>query len=425
MCIPDKGKDKYQQQENFRKAAYKLYAVLKTKKITSVTISDIKKNIQNSISFAEGLALSNYQFLKYFKNAKEKESKLQEIFIQLPKSADSSIEKLNAVIEAVYTARNLVNEPSNFLTATQLAKEAKEFCVSAGCRVEIFEKKRIEALKMGGLLAVNKGSVDPPTFTTIEWKPAKSKNKKPIILVGKGLVFDTGGLSLKSTAGMDAMKSDMGGAAAVIGTMYAVAKAKLPVHIIGLIPSTDNRPGVNAYAPQDVIKMHNGLMVEVLNTDAEGRLILADALSYAKQFNPELVIDLATLTGAATVATGQHGIVAMGTASDKFFDALDKSGYNVYERIVRFPLWDEYKEYIKSDIADIKNVGNREAGAITAGKFLECFTKYPWIHLDIAGSAYLDYQTHYRGKAGSGIGVRLLFDFFRNYTVGKFNSKYF
>ena len=214
---------------------------------------------------------------------------------------------------------------------------------------------------------------------------------------------------------MDSMKSDMGGAAAVIGALEAAAMAKLPLHIIGLVPSTDNRPGEKAYTPGDVIKMYDGSTVEVLNTDAEGRMILADALAYAKKYDPELVIDLATLTGAAAVSIGKYGIVGMGNAEQEAFDRLHTSGENVYERVVRFPFWDEYNELLKSSIADVKNIGGREGGAITAGKFLERFTDYPYIHLDIAGPAFLPADDHYRKQGGTGTGVRLLFDFLKNY----------
>jgi leucyl aminopeptidase len=212
---------------------------------------------------------------------------------------------------------------------------------------------------------------------------------------------------------MDMMKSDMGGAAAVIGAMYAVAKAKLPIHVIALVPATENRPGGNAYAPGDVIKMHSGLNVEVLNTDAEGRMILADALSYAKKYKPQLVIDLATLTGAAVRAIGPQGIVYMGTAGDDVKQNLTASSYHVYERLVEFPMWDEYDDMIKSEIADIKNIGGPYAGATTAGMFLKYFTDYPWLHLDIAGPAFLDKPDGYRPRFGSGVGVRLLFDFLK------------
>ena len=212
---------------------------------------------------------------------------------------------------------------------------------------------------------------------------------------------------------MDIMKCDMGGSAAVVGAMYAISKAKLNVHVIALVPATDNRPSGNAYAPGDIITMFDGTTVEVLNTDAEGRLILADALSYAKKFNPELVIDLATLTGAAARAIGKQGIVAMGN-DQKTMGLLKKSGEEVHERIAEFPFWQEYEEYLKSSIADMKNIGGAEAGAITAGKFLEHFTDYPYTHLDIAGPAFSSTKFNYRGIGGSGVGVRLLFDFFNS-----------
>ena len=216
---------------------------------------------------------------------------------------------------------------------------------------------------------------------------------------------------------MDFMKCDMAGAAAVGGALYAAAKARLPIHLIGLVPSTDNRPGGNAYVPGDVIKMYSGKTVEVLNTDAEGRMLLADALHYAKRYKPELVIDLATLTGAAAAAIGPLGIVAMGTAGRPAMDALAESGHAVHERIAELPFWPEYGEEIKSEIADIKNVGGGFGGAITAGKFLEHFTDYPWIHLDIAGPAYLHAPNAYRTRFGTGVGVRLLYHFLKNYKA--------
>lgn len=267
---------------------------------------------------------------------------------------------------------------------------------------------------MGGLLAVNLGSIDPPTFSVLEWKPVNHKNVQPIVLVGKGVVYDTGGLSLKPTKdSMDYMKCDMAGGATVAAVLYFAAKCQLPIHLIALIPSTDNRPDGNAYAPGDVITMHSGQTVEVLNTDAEGRLLLADALSYAKIFDPFLLIDVATLTGSAAMAVGQYGIVGMGTAGNDIFGLLKVAGENVYERIVEFPLWEEYGESIKSDIADMKNIGAREAGAISAGKFLEKFVSYPWIHLDIAGPSYINSRDQYRTKGGTATGIRLLIDFLK------------
>ncbi len=267
---------------------------------------------------------------------------------------------------------------------------------------------------MGGLLAVNKGSIDDPTFTIMEWKPKNAKNKQPIVLVGKGIVYDTGGLSLKPTANsMDLMKIDMGGAGTVIGAINAIASNKIPVHVIALIPATDNRPSGNAYAPGDVITMHDGTTVEVLNTDAEGRLVLADALSYAKKYNPELVIDFATLTGAAAVAIGHYGMVSMHKNSEKDHTYLKQSGDKMHERLAEFPFWSDYDELIKSDIADIKNIGGRAGGAITAGKFLAHFIDYPWIHVDMSG-VYAKTKYGYRGKGATGMGVRLLYHFIKN-----------
>jgi leucyl aminopeptidase len=213
---------------------------------------------------------------------------------------------------------------------------------------------------------------------------------------------------------MDMMKSDMAGAAAVVGAMYALAKNKVPLHVIGLIPATENRPDGNAITPGDVITMYSGKTVEVMNTDAEGRLILADALHFAAKYSPELVIDLATLTGSAARAIGKEGIVYMGTASDEVKKEFEAVGNEVFERLVEFPLWEEYGSQLESTIADIKNLGGADAGAITAGKFLEHFVSYPWLHLDIAGGAFLPAADSYRGKNGTGQGVRLLYHYLKS-----------
>ncbi len=404
--------------EKARIAGFNLNRMLNADKLGSIQIeSHLDREI--SLAFAEGLALSNYQFLKYFKDADKRQNSLREANLVNAQVTEEDISRLNASIYATYEARSLVNEPLSYLTAEQLSAEIERLGKDSGFHVEVFNKKKIEILKMGGLLAVNRGSIEPPTFNILSYKPNNPVNKKPYVLVGKGVVYDTGGLSLKPTANsMDFMKCDMGGAAAVIGTMAAIAKAELNVHVICLVPATENRPGGNAYAPGDVVPMFNGLNVEVLNTDAEGRMILADALAYAIKYDPELVFDFATLTGAAARAIGGEGVVAMGTAEDAEFDLLVESGYKTYERIALFPFWDEYGEQIKSDIADIKNLGGPEAGMITAGKFLEHFTKkddkhtYPWIHVDIAGPAYNFKPKHYQGVQGAGTGTRLLFDFF-------------
>jgi leucyl aminopeptidase len=400
--------------ENLRLLGHKTFKMVSTEKIEKLSVVALSKK-DDAIPFAEGMALSAYQFLKYFSDKDKKQNKLQELSVSGARKID--VKSLNALIKGVYKARDLINEPLSYLTAEKLAEEAQAAGEETGYSTEILTKKKIQSLKMGGLLAVNLGSQDPPTFSILEYKSPKARNEKPIVLVGKGVVYDTGGMSLKPTPNsMDSMKSDMSGAAAVVGTMMAVAEAGLPLHVIGLIPATDNRPGENAYVPGDVIRMYDGSTVEVLNTDAEGRMLLADALAYAKKLKPELVIDLATLTGAAAVAIGKYGLVAMGTAGEHAMEQLKVSGDMVYERIAEFPFWDEYADLLKSSVADVKNIGGREAGAITAGKFLERFTNYPWIHLDIAGPAFLNANDHYRPQGGTGVGVRLLFDFLKNFA---------
>jgi len=372
-----------------------------------------------ALETAEGLVLANYQFLKYRADKEKKEYKLNTINL-IGESKKSSVDFINNTSKAVYWSRDLVNEPHSYLTATQLSNEIEEKLIPLKLNVNVLEKLQIEALKLGGLIAVNLGSEEPPTFTIIEYKSPKAVNKKPIILVGKGVVYDTGGLSLKPTAhSMDLMKSDMGGAAAMAGAMMSIALNNLPVHVISIIPATDNRPGKNAYVPGDIIKMYNGKTVEVLNTDAEGRMILADALAYADKYKPELVIDAATLTGSAVHAIGTKASVVMGNAPQNKIDELVNAGNSVHERLVQLPFWDEYGEEMKSDIADLNNLGGACAGMITAGKFLENFTKSPYIHVDIAGPAFLESEDGYRGKGGSGVGVRLFTNFLANYKHGK------
>jgi leucyl aminopeptidase len=365
------------------------------------------------------MVLGNYQFLKYKTDSKDKVNTLKSINIISEKLDAKEIDEINIINDATLKARTLVNEPVCYLNAKMLSSEIEKMLKETTVKTEVMNKAKIVALKMGGLLAVNKGSIDPPTFTILEWKPQKAVNKYPLIFVGKGVVFDTGGLNIKTGKNMDDMKCDMSGAAAVAGTLYAIAKLKLNVHVIGLIPATDNRPGGNAYVPGDVIKMYNGKTVEIMSTDAEGRLILADALSYAQKYKPELVIDIASLTGAAHAAIGKYGIVGMGAKSEKEMEQLKQCGNNVYERIAEFPFWEEYDELIKSNIADIKNLGGPYAGAITAGKFLHHFVDYPWIHLDIAGPCYNDSNDSYRGSAGTGVGVRLFVDFIKNKSKTK------
>ncbi len=400
--------------ELLRRAGYNLRNLIRSNNHSELVITSENAYHEAVTDMAEGLLLSFYKFSRY-KTAEEKgEKKNYPARLLLHGDiANTEIDWLIHLTEAVYFTRDMINEPVNQLNATALSEEIKKMGSAAGFRVEVLNKGKIESLKMGGLLAVNKGSIDPPVFSILEWHPENSVNKKPIILVGKGVVYDTGGLNLKTGEHMDGMKGDMAGAATVTAVIYTVAKAGIPLHIIGLIPSTDNRPGGNAYTQGDIITMYNGLTVEIGNTDAEGRLILADAISYASKYSPELIIDIATLTGSAAMTFGNQAIAMMTNADKKYIDLLEESGKEVYERIGQLPFWDEYGEFIKSDIADLKNVGGREGGAITAGKFLERFSEYPLIHLDIAGTSMLKKDDFYRLKDGTGSGLRLLLAFLK------------
>ncbi len=418
VAVNDGSKPVARQLEKLRKMSSGIHQVVKEHEHPEIAAVDLINDPELISALIEGLVLINYRFDKYVTKKESRNFFPSRISIYCPYLGEEDIARLSSVCEAVYLARNLVNEPLSHLNATGLAERFREMGASAGFEVEVMNRHKIESLRMGGLLAVNKGSVDPPTFSVMEWKPDNPVNDKPVVLVGKGVVYDTGGLSLKPTPNsMDYMKCDMAGAATVAGTLYAVASCRLPVHVIGLVPATDNRPDGNAIVPGDIISMYDGTTVEVLNTDAEGRLLLGDALSWARQYDPALVIDIATLTGSALAAIGTHGIVAMQKDAEKWYSLLEESGYHTHERTVLFPLWEEYREMIKSDIADIKNIGGKEAGTITAGKFLEHFTSYPWIHLDIAGPAFLQSAETYRTKGGTGTGVRLLADFLYRYAM--------
>jgi leucyl aminopeptidase len=403
--------------EALRKTAFNLRKLIKSNNHSELVITSYEVFRGAIEAFTEGLLLSFYSFNKYKIDKEEKTKKKYPSKLLLPEGTDDrDIKWLTDLTDAVYLIRDMINEPVNRLNAPAFAEEIKKIGGLGGFKVEVLNLGKIEALKMGGLLAVNKGSVDPPVFCILEWKPDNALNQNPVVLVGKGIVYDTGGLNIKTGEHMDNMKGDMAGGAAVTGVLYTIARTGIPLHVIGLIPATDNRPGGNAYTQGDIITMYNKMTVEIGNTDAEGRLILADAISYASKFKPELIIDIATLTGSAAVTFGIQAIAVMGNADRKYFKLLEECGNEVYERTAELPFWDEYGELIKSDIADLKNVGGREAGAITAGKFLENFAEYPLIHLDIAGPGSLKKDDFYRLKDGPGTGTRLLSTFLKRYA---------
>lgn len=405
----------YRRLEALRMAGYRLERLCRSHRIQGIkTWTDADH--ASHLALLEGLMLASYRFDRYRKAPKEGWPSPLKIHAEgLPKN---QVQEILEICKAVFVARDWVNLPQSDLGAVELAEAFRKSGRQFGFKVTVWNEARIRKEGLGGLLAVNRGSLRPPTFTVMEYRHPKAANAAPIVLVGKGVVYDTGGLSLKPTPGsMDSMKCDMAGAAAVGAVMQAVASNGLPLHVVALVPATDNRPGGDAYAPGDVIRISDGTTVEVLNTDAEGRLILADALHVAKRYRPSLVVDLATLTGSAVMALGSQGTPCMGTAQTEQIQGLLEAGLSTYERLVPFPMWDEYGEMIKTPVADLKNIGGREAGAITAAKFLEHFTDYPWVHLDIAGPAFLDNESGYRGKHGTGHGVRLLYAFLRSLTT--------
>ena len=410
--IPDE-KEINQRNEKLRKAGDRMQGFLNEHRLENVTVSGPGDDPEATLAYCEGMILGSYRFLKY-KTRPDVTNTLNTIGVVSVEPKETAIGRLRALAEGVFFARTLINEPNSYLSAKVFGRELAKMGRTCGIDVEVMNRNKLEALQMGGILGVNKGSAEPPVMVVMEYKPARPRNKKPYVLIGKGVMFDSGGMNLKPDETMYNMKDDMSGGAAVAGTLLALAKAKLPVHVIGIIPATDNRPGEKAIVPGDVLKMHSGATVEVINTDAEGRLILADALSYASRYKPELVIDLATLTGSAMRAIGRNAMAGMQANAREQMDLLITAGFAVHERVVELPLWDDYAEGLKSDIADMKNLAGPEAGAITAGKFLEKFTSYPYIHLDIAGPAFLEKRDGYRGLGGTGVGVRLLFSFFSN-----------
>ncbi len=322
-----------------------------------------------------------------------------------------------AVAEAVGTgaalARDLVNMPPNVATPTKLAKVAKRIAEDHGMKIIVGGRKWAAKRDMGAFLSVAKGAGEPPKFIVLEHN-GEREDLDTIVLVGKGITFDTGGISIKPSQGMGAMKSDMGGAAAVLGAMKAVGLMELPLRVIGITPCTENMPDADAYRPSDVITASNGKTIEIISTDAEGRMVLADGLVFAKRYDPKAVIDLATLTGACVVALGSKA-AGMFTNEDTLRDKLLSAGVTSHERVWPLPLWKDYRKDIDSDVADMKNGGGRPGGAATAAIFLKEFTDFPWVHLDIAGMALSEKKSGYITAGATGFGVRLLAEFLRSW----------
>ena len=373
-------------------------------------------------SFAEGAVLASYHFAGYG-SKKEERHQIKEIYLladQVSKELEYGIECGSAYGIGTNVARDLVNTPGNLMTPTDMAEKAVEIARRYGMEYEILERDDMERLGMGGLLAVAQGSEQPPKMIVLKYR-GREVWDDVLGFVGKGLTFDSGGISIKPGAGMDEMKTDMAGGAAVLGAMEAIGQLRPKVNIVAVIPSTENMPSGAAYKPGDVIKTMSGKTIEVLNTDAEGRVILADGITYAKKLGASRIIDLATLTGAILVALGTV-TTGVFTNDSSFLKDFEKSAKKAGEKTWQLPIFDEYKEQIKSQIADVKNTGGRNAGSITAALFLETFAEdTPWIHLDIAGTAYTSKETATTPKGATGVMVRSLVQIAKHY--GKHGMK--
>jgi leucyl aminopeptidase len=401
-------------QEELRRQAVEVLKMMEKDGVKTVALNGEGTLPEEMAAFVEGLTLADYSFDRF---RSDDRFHIEKLIINSVFFSEEELAAQQRLWNRIFWCREWVNLPVADLNAARFAEELQSVAENfKDVKCTVMDRRKVESLRMGGLLAVNKGSVDEPRFVVLEYNGiAQNKDKaaeRPICLVGKGIMYDTGGLNIKPDDYMQEMKSDMAGAATMASVLFAAADNALPVHVVALLPLTDNRPGFNAYAADDILTMYDGTTVEVVNTDAEGRLILADAIAYAvKNYNPRVIIDAATLTGAAVRAISTFGIAAMQQNASGDLEMLKIVGNEVYERLVEFPMWKEYDELIKSDFADLRNCGTTpQAGTITAGKFLAHFAKeVPYVHLDIAGVAYFSKAQHYFRPGASGYGVRLLY----------------
>ncbi|MDR4504885.1 MAG: leucyl aminopeptidase [Candidatus Scalindua sp.] len=384
-----------------------------------------------SRSIVEGIVLSLYHFTMYKTLKKGEKTSIDSISLLVQDKAvlasvRAAVKSARTVADAVCFTRDMVNMSGSDATPSYLANKAREIAKKTDIKCTVLSEPELKRIGMGGVLGVARGSSEPPKFVILEHKAAK-KTDETIVIIGKGLTFDSGGLCLKPGKDMDLMKGDMAGGAAILGTFMAISHLKPSVNVIGLIPCVENMPNDKALKPGDIIKCLSGKTVEVINTDAEGRLILADALTYAKRYKPDAVIDIATLTGSCVVALGTFASGMFGNHSE-LKERIRKAGENCCEKVWELPLWDEYQELIKSHIADIKNIGGKYGGSITAACFLSNFVDdFPWVHLDIAGTFMVEKDTPYVRRGATGVGVRLLIHLIQNWKtipdVGKKSKK--
>jgi leucyl aminopeptidase len=372
---------------------------------------------EKAAAFAEGVLLASYRFDRYRPSASPPETALARVVLVAGRESSSlarATRRARIVASASNFAKEIASTPASDLPPAALATASRRLAREHGLQCRVLDRRGIEAAGMGALLAVGQGSRNTPRFIHLEWVPS-SKSHGKIVLIGKGITFDSGGISLKPSNNMWDMKFDKSGAAAVLGAIRAVADLALPVRVAALVPAAENMPSGSAYRPGDVVNTAAGKTVEVRSTDAEGRLVLADALHYARRLSPDVVLDLATLTGACAVALGEEAAGLFGN-DERILEQLTRAGEETGERLWRLPLWKEYDRLIESDVADLKNTGGRYAGAITAAAFLAKFAgEVPWAHVDIAGPAFVTSARGYRPKGATGFGVRVVTQFIRNY----------
>ncbi|MDA8415054.1 MAG: leucyl aminopeptidase [Desulfobacteraceae bacterium] len=411
------GKRSELDNERLRQAAGTAVQALRVARVASfATVLHLSGRPEAALELVcEGTLLGSYCFDRYKTRDRDEQFGFEGMTLLLPKGSDrkitrSRIERTSVVCQGVRLARDLVSQPGNVATPAFLAETARELAKQHKLEFRVYEYEELEELGMNALVAVGKGSSELPRLIVLEYRGAGQKDR-PVVIIGKGITFDSGGISIKPGAGMEEMKTDMAGSAAVLGAMQAVAGLKLNINLVGIIATAENMPDGKAYKPGDVITSFSGTTIEITNTDAEGRMVLCDALHYARRYKPSAMIDLATLTGACVVALGHEASGLMGN-NRHLVNSLKLAGERCGERVWELPLWDSYGETMKSDIADLKNAGSRDGGSITAGWFLKQFVGAThWAHLDIAGTAWVDKSRPCAPKGATGVGVRLLIEY--------------
>ncbi|HEX9080605.1 MAG TPA: leucyl aminopeptidase [Desulfuromonadaceae bacterium] len=414
------GKKRELDVERLRRGAGNAVQALRTGRVaTFATALHLAGELEGAPeAVCEGTLLGSYSFEQYKTRERDERFAFEGMALLLPrgsgrKEAGAAVDAVVALCRGVDLARDLVSQPGNVVTTGYLADTARELADRHGLGCRVYEQQELEELGMNALVGVGKGAAEPPRLIVLEYHGPGAAGR-PVVLVGKGITFDSGGISIKPAAGMEEMKTDMAGAAAVLGTMASAAGLGLAVNLVGIVPTAENMPDGRAYKPGDVLTSLSGQTIEITNTDAEGRLILCDALHFAHRYRPAAMIDLATLTGACVVALGHEASGLMGN-DQRLIDALKRAGDECGERLWQLPLWDEYGEAMKSDIADLRNAAaSRDGGSITAGWFLKQFVGTTrWAHLDIAGTAWTDKARPYSPKGATGVGVRMLIRYLR------------